>query len=86
MPSIRQVTPVTFSVDKENGVVVFNTSHFSKYVLVQKDTATEENKQITVTTKTGDQTNVVLYTSLFAMSVLGIAVLTVLRKKKAFGK
>lgn len=78
----KEVTPVTFSVDKEKGTVVFSTSHFSKYVLVQKDTATEESNQITDNPKTGDQTNVGLYTSLFAVSILGIAVLAILKKKK----
>lgn len=79
----KEVTPVVFSVDKENGTVVFSTSHFSKYVLVQKDTATEESNQTTDNPKTGDQTNVGLYTSLFAVSMLGIAVLAILKKKKA---
>ena len=31
-----------FSVDKENGTVVFATNHFSKYVLVQKDAVVED--------------------------------------------
>ena len=79
----KEVTPVTFSVDEENGIVVFSTNHFSKYVLVQKDTATEENKQITDTPRTGDQTNVGLYTLMFAVSILCIAVLVVLKKNKA---
>ena len=78
----KEVTPVTFSVDKEKGTVVFSTSHFSKYVLVQKDTATEESKQVTDNPKTGDQTNLGLYTSLFVVSLLGIAVLAILKKKK----
>ena len=29
----KEVTPVTFSVDEKNGMVVFSTNHFSKYVL-----------------------------------------------------
>lgn len=40
--STKEVTPVLFSVDRENGTVVFATNHFSKYVLVQKDAAVED--------------------------------------------
>ena len=81
----KEVTPVTFSVDKENGTVVFSTNHFSKYVLVQKDTTTAQSTQAANIPKTGDQTNTGLYISLFAMSALGIVVLAVLEKKKALG-
>lgn len=31
-----QVTPVAFTVDQKNSQVIFETNHFSKYVLVQK--------------------------------------------------
>lgn len=88
----KEVTPVAFRVDKENGMVVFDTNHFSKYVLVQKDTTTEETtteettKTTTKTTdtpRTGDQTNPGLYVSLIFVSGLLVAILAVLRKKES---
>lgn len=45
--STKEVTPVLFSVDKENGTVVFATKHFSKYVLVQKDAVVEDETRET---------------------------------------
>lgn len=71
----KEVTPVEFTVNKANGTVTFNTNHFSKYVLVQKEAAQNADSP-----KTGDQTNAVLYTSLLVMGAMGVAVL---KRKKA---
>lgn len=92
--STSEVTPVLFSVDSANGTVIFATNHFSKYVLVQKDGAVEdetgetikettkkESAKVTDTPKTGDSANVGLYTALLIVSALGIAAAVLLRKK-----
>lgn len=34
--SINKATPVAFNVDKEKSLIVFDTNHFSRYVLAQK--------------------------------------------------
>ncbi len=92
--STKEVTPILFSIDRENGTVVFATNHFSKYILAQKDVAGEdetketakettqkESTKVTDTPKTGDSANVGLYTALLIISALGIAAVALLRKK-----
>ena len=81
----KEATPVLFSVDRENEMVVFATNHFSKYILVQKDvtrddTTQKETTKAIDTPRTGDSANVGLYASMFTIS--GILILTLLRKKK----
>ncbi|WP_418752716.1 sortase B protein-sorting domain-containing protein [Frisingicoccus sp.] len=81
----KEVTPVLFSVDRENRMVIFATNHFSKYILVQKDvtrddTTQKETTKAIDTPRTGDSSNVGLYASIFTIS--GIVILTLLRKKK----
>lgn len=81
----KEVTPVLFSVDRENRMVIFATNHFSKYILVQKDvtrddTTQKETTKAIDTPRTGDSANVGLYASIFTIS--GIVILTLLRKKK----
>lgn len=76
----------TSQVD-ENGFLTFTFTHASDYVIVfdnqPHQTTTQAAKTAADNPKTGDQTNAGFYTSLAAVSVLGIAVLAVLRKKKA---
>ena len=81
----KEATPVLFSIDRENRMVVFATNHFSKYILVQKDvtrddTTQKETTKAIDTPRTGDSANVGLYASMFTIS--GIVILTLLRKKK----
>ena len=78
----KEVEPDIFNVDKDNGTVVFNTNHFSKYVLIQKDTTNADTTQTTNPPKTDDKTNVKVLTTIFTISTLGIAALELLKKKR----
>lgn len=42
----QEVTPVEFEVDRDNNKIVFETNHFSKYVLVQKESNNQNNTGI----------------------------------------
>lgn len=91
----NEVESVTFTVDSVNETVVFDTNHFSKYVLIQKDTTTDETTQNTPTPDVGktettqntstpntaDQANVGLYATILVTSTLAVAILFVLKKK-----
>ena len=80
---IQETIPATI----EDGYIVFETSHLSQYGIIARNVE-EETEQVnnseTVNPKTGDNSNVFLWTSLFAVSAL-IAFVAILysRKKKS---
>lgn len=78
---IQETIPATI----EDGYIVFETSHLSQYGIIARNVEekTEQvNNSETVNPKTGDNSNVFLWTSLFAVSALAVLGITVYNKKK----
>lgn len=78
---IQETIPATI----EDGYIVFETSHLSQYGIIARNVEekTEQvNNSETVNPKTGDNSNVFLWTSLFAVSALAMFGITVYNKKK----
>lgn len=75
-----KATAVPFTVDKENGTISFETDHFSRFVLVQKEA--EQTASVTAKSpKTGDEANTALYTMM--LFVAGATMVASLRRKRA---
>lgn len=75
-----EIIPTTY--DKENNTITFVTTSFSNYAIASKNVTSvnnEENKDI-INPKTGD--NIKVSGILISISILGIIILTVIRKKK----
>lgn len=75
-----EIIPTTY--DKENNTITFVTTSFSNYAIASKNVTSvnnEENKDI-INPKTGD--NIKIFGILISISILGIIILTVIRKKK----
>lgn len=75
-----EIIPTTY--DKENNTITFVTTSFSNYAIASKTVTSvnnEENKDI-INPKTGD--NIKVFGILISISILGIIILTVIRKKK----
>lgn len=75
-----EIIPTTY--DKENNTITFVTTSFSNYAIASKNVTSvnnEENKDI-INPKTGD--NIKVSGILISISILGISILTVIRKKK----
>ena len=75
-----EIIPTTY--DKENNTITFVTTSFSNYAIASKTVTSvnnEENKDI-INPKTGD--NIKVSGILISISILGIIILTVIRKKK----
>lgn len=75
-----EIIPTTY--DKENNTITFVTTTFSNYAIASKNVTSvnnEENKDI-INPKTGD--NIKVSGILISISILGIIILTVIRKKK----
>lgn len=75
-----EIIPTTY--DKENNTITFVTTSFSNYAIASKNVISvnnEENKDI-INPKTGD--NIKVSGILISISILGIIILTVIRKKK----
>lgn len=75
-----EIIPTTY--DKENNTITFVTTNFSNYAIASKNVTSvnnEENKDI-INPKTGD--NIKVSGILISISILGIIILTVIRKKK----
>lgn len=75
-----EIIPTTY--DKENNTITFVTTSFSNYAIASKNVTSvnnEENKDI-INPKTGD--NIKVFGILISISILGIIILTVIRKKK----
>ena len=79
---IKETIPATI----EDGYIVFETSHLSQYGIiatnVEEKTEQVDNSE-TDNPKTGDNSNVFLWTSLFAVSALIMFAITVYGKKKS---
>ena len=79
---IKETIPATI----EDGYIVFETSHLSQYGIiatnVEEKTEQVDNSE-TDNPKTGDNSNVFLWTSLFAVSALIMFAITVCGKKKS---
>lgn len=77
-----EIIPTTY--DKENNTITFVTTSFSNYAIASKNVTSvnnEENKDI-INPKTGD--NIKVSGILISISILGIIILTVIRKKKMY--
>ena len=75
-----EIIPTTY--DKENNTITFVTTSFSNYAIASKTVTSvnnEENKDI-INPKTGD--NIKVSGILISISILGIIILTVIRKKR----
>lgn len=75
-----EIIPTTY--DKENNTITFVTTSFSNYAIASKTVTSvnnEKNKDI-INPKTGD--NIKIFGILISISILGIIILTVIRKKK----
>lgn len=75
-----EIIPTTY--DKENNTITFVTTSFSNYAIASKNVTlvnNEKNKDI-INPKTGD--NIKVSGILISISILGIIILTVIRKKK----
>ncbi len=75
-----EIIPTTY--DKENNTITFVTTSFSNYAIASKTVTSvnnEKNKDI-INPKTGD--NIKVSGILISISILGIIILTVIRKKK----
>ena len=75
-----EIIPTTY--DKENNTITFVTTSFSNYAIASKNVTSvnnEKNKDI-INPKTGD--NIKVFGILISISILGIIILTVIRKKK----
>ena len=73
---------IATTYDKENNTITFVTTSFSNYAIASKNVTSvnnEENKDI-INPKTGD--NIKVSGILISISILGIIILTVIRKKK----
>ena len=77
-----EIIPTTY--DKENNTITFVTTSFSNYAIASKTVTSvnnEKNKDI-INPKTGD--NIKIFGILISISILGIIILTVIRKKKMY--
>lgn len=77
-----EIIPTTY--DKENNTITFVTTSFSNYAIASKTVTSvnnEKNKDI-INPKTGD--NIKIFGILILISILGIIILTVIRKKKMY--
>lgn len=75
-----EIIPTTY--DKENNTITFVTTSFSNYAIASKNVTSvnnEKNKDI-INPKTGD--NIKIFGILISISILGIIILTVIRKKR----
>ncbi len=75
-----EIIPTTY--DKENNTITFVTTSFSNYAIASKTVTSvnnEKNKDI-INPKTGD--NIKVSGILISISILGIIILTVIRKKR----
>lgn len=88
----NKVTAVPFTVDKANNTLAFETTHFSRFVMVQKDVKAgssdntgkpegQNNAQNTNVPKTGDDTTVVL--CMVMLFAAGVAIAGYARKRRA---
>ena len=78
---IQETIPATI----EDGYIVFETSHLSQYGIIAtnvEEEAEQVNNSETDNPKTGDNSNVFLWTSLFAISALSVLGITVYNKNK----
>lgn len=73
---IKETIPATI----EDGYIVFETSHLSQYGIIA--TNVEEKTEQTINPKTGDNSNILLWTSLFAVGFLGMLAIAVYARKK----
>lgn len=87
----KEVTAVPFTVDKENSLMIFETNHFSRYVLVEKvadESAAKTTKTTKVKTgnvpKTGDTAAGSVYLLFFFASALAVAGCVSKRKDNRF--
>ena len=79
---IKETIPATI----EDGYIVFETSHLSQYGIIAtnvEEKTGQVNNTETVNPKTGDNSNLFLWTSLFAISALSVLGITVYKKKKS---
>ena len=78
---IHETMPATI----EDGYIVFETSHLSQYGIIARNVeekAEQVNNSETVNPKTGDNSNIFVWASLFAASTLAVLGITVYDKKK----
>ena len=78
---IQETIPATI----EDGYIVFETSHLSQYGIIAtnvKEKTGQVNNSETDNPKTGDNSNVFLWTSLFVTSALSVLGITVYNKSK----
>ncbi len=73
---IKETIPATI----EDGYIVFETSHLSQYGIIA--TNVEEKTEQTINPKTGDNSNILLWTSLLAVGFLGMLATAVYARKK----
>lgn len=69
-----------------NGLLTLTFTHASDYVIVfddQKQTATQDSKTETDTPATGDQTNVLLWSTVIVISLVGAAVTLGFRRRRS---
>ena len=79
---IQETIPATI----EDGYIVFETSHLSQYGIIARNVEekTEQvNNSETDNPKTGDNSNILVWVSLFAVSALIMFAITVCGKKKS---
>ncbi len=89
---VKTVMPSKISANSE--YVLFETDHFSAYVLTKTKQTTTNNQapttpptnSPTTSPKTGDNSNIALWVALLTVSTLGLAYVTVLSSKKKYNR
>lgn len=87
----NKAVPVEFVVDKVQALMIFDTNHFSKYVMLQKageqvgqteNTPPEGNQEVIEEVKTGDAANVLLWGMLSIVSAGGLMAMLLMKQRR----